>query len=84
MFRFPRFQFRFRNTALEETTYHVKKEKRTDLLRLTYCTVGIHVYVQNTHREGGGGGELTRENFRGAILHKAGRNTNMTDCKDDI
>ncbi len=40
-------------------------------------------YVQYTysHMEGGqGGGELTREKVRGAIVYKAGRNTNMTDC----
>jgi hypothetical protein len=36
----------------------------------------VHVCsVQYTysHREGGKGGELTRENVRGAMLHKAGR-----------
>jgi hypothetical protein len=35
-----------------------------------------------SHREWGDKGdrgELTREKDRGAVLHKAGRNTNMTD-----
>jgi hypothetical protein len=33
------------------------------------------------YRDGGGGkGELTRGKVRWAMLHKAGRNTNKTDC----
>ena len=38
---------------------------------LTHC---IRVYSTLIHtRKGGGGGELTREKVRGAIVHKAGR-----------
>ncbi len=39
------------------------------------CTV----YSAYSHREGRGV-EQTREKVRGAIVHKAGRNTDMTDC----
>jgi hypothetical protein len=37
---------------------------------LTHCIVYKYTY---SHREGGGGVELTRENVRGAIVHKAGQ-----------
>jgi hypothetical protein len=39
-----------------------------------------YTLYMSTYREGGRGGELTREKVRGAIVHKPGRNTNMTDC----
>ncbi len=38
-------------------------------------------YSTYSHREGGEGEEeLTRLKDRGAIVHKAGRKTNMIDC----
>jgi hypothetical protein len=42
-------------------------------------TLCIRVYSILIHT-GRGWGELTREKVRGAMVHKAGKNTNMTDC----
>jgi hypothetical protein len=38
-----------------------------------YCIRVYSILIAYSHREGGeGGGELTREKIRGAIVHKAG------------
>jgi hypothetical protein len=42
----------------------------------------VYVYTVNIMHTGKGGwGELTREKVREAVVHKAGRNTNMTVYK---
>ncbi len=44
-------------------------------------SVYVCILYTYSHREGWGGGKLTREKVRVAKFHKAGsKNTNMTDC----
>ncbi len=54
-------------------------EERGTFSTVMHLILYVRVYRIIIHTVKGGG-ELTREKFREAIVHKAGRNINMTDC----
>ncbi len=68
----------------------MKEIKYMILYLVTVPTVPVPVpvpqrwCVQYTYSHKEGGGELTREKVKGAMLHKAGRNTNRTDCNSSL